>query len=126
MITEVYCTLQMEGLHNWANCPHEEVAYLRDDHRHVFHIKASVEVTHTDRDVEFIMLKHSIEEYLITNYFDPIIYMCNFGSMSCEMLAVELINRFNLVQCEVNEDGENGSVVYRDAGDYQSCSNVDD
>jgi len=112
MKTEVYCTLQVEALHNWANCPHEEVSYLRDPHRHVFHIKAYKEVSHDDRDVEFIMLKHQIEEYLIAKYFNSQKYICDFGSQSCEMIAVELINKFELSVCEVNEDNENGAVVY--------------
>ncbi|MCK5019409.1 MAG: hypothetical protein KAS32_20290, partial [Candidatus Peribacteraceae bacterium] len=66
--TEVYCTLQVEGTHSWPACPYEEVAYLRDDHRHIFHIKAHMQVNHDDRDVEFIILKHQIQEYLHQKY----------------------------------------------------------
>ena len=110
--TEVFCTLQLEGTHDWANCPFEEVAYLRDTHRHMFHIKATMVVTHDDRDVEFIMLKHAIEEYLIKKYFNSTTYLLEFKSMSCEMIASELINEFNLVRCEVSEDNESGAIVY--------------
>ena len=35
-----------------------------------------------------------------------------FNSMSCEMLANELIDEFDLYSCEVNEDGEGGAIVY--------------
>ena len=107
----VYCTLEIEGTHNWKDCPFPEVAYLRDDHRHVFHFKAFVDVEHSDRDVEFIMLKHEIEQYLTSKYYDETLRMCKFGSMSCEMLAIELIEKFDLCECEVSEDGENGSIV---------------
>lgn len=107
---EVFCTLQVEGTHNWPNCPFDEVAYLRDTHRHVFHIKAYKLVTHSDRDVEFIMLKHKIQDYLIDTYYtEP--NLCVFGAKSCEMIAEELINRFDLSRCEVSEDGENGAIV---------------
>jgi hypothetical protein len=34
-----------------------------------------------------------------------------FGAKSCEMIAIELINEFNLSRCEVNEDNENGAIV---------------
>ena len=111
MKTEVYCTLQVEGTHNWPNCPFDEVDYLRVPHRHVFHIKAYKEVTHSDRDVEFIMLKHEIQDYLNTIYYNRISRTCLFGAMSCEMIAVELIEEFELSRCEVNEDNENGAIV---------------
>ena len=111
---EVFCTLQVEGIHCWPKCPFDEVAYLRDPHRHMFHVKAHKYVTHSDRDVEFIMLKRQIVEYLIFKYADrdnedP--FMCTFGAMSCEMIAKELIDKFDLYKCEVSEDGENGAIV---------------
>lgn len=108
----VFCTLQIEGQHNWPSCPYEEVAYLRDLHRHVFHIKAHKHVNHDDRDIEFIILKHQISNYLRDAYWNSDLHMCDFGAKSCEMLAIELINEFDLDQCEVNEDNENGSIVY--------------
>jgi len=109
--TEVYCTLQIEGQHCWLKCPFAEVKYLRHPHRHLFHIKATKKVTHDDRDVEFILLKHKIENYFYEEYFDSDIQMMNFESMSCEMIAKELITKFNLLRCEVSEDGENGAIV---------------
>lgn len=36
----VYSRLKVEGIHNWRNCPIEEVSYLKDDHRHLFEIIA--------------------------------------------------------------------------------------
>ncbi len=120
--TEVFCTLHLEGTHSWPNCPYDEVDYLRDTHRHIFHIKAHKLVTHSDRDVEFIMLKHRIEAYLLTEYGREITHesgwticdnkrICEFGAMSCEMIAENLLDTFDLIQCEVSEDGENGSIV---------------
>ncbi len=118
MKTEVYCTLAIEGTHNWPDCPFDEVSYLRVSHRHMFHIKAYKEVTHSDRDVEFIMLKHQIETYMHQNYYVESASMLGvggpyhvFGAMSCEMIAEELINQFGLSRCEVNEDNENGAIV---------------
>ena len=113
MKTEVYCTLQVEGTHNWPGCPFEEVAYLRDPHRHMFHVKAYKEVFHDDRDVEFIMLKHEITTYLHQMYFDPMKHLLVFGSQSCEMIGNELLERFELSRVEVSEDNENGAIVTR-------------
>ena len=107
---EVYCTLQFEAVHSWPDCPIEEVKYLRDPHRHTFNIKAHVIVTHNDRDIEFIELKHKIAKYLKEKY--PSDVGCpDIGATSCEMLAQELIKEFDLSRCEVNEDNENGAVL---------------
>lgn len=108
-ISEVWCTLQFEGIHCWPECPFEEVAYLRSPHRHMFHIKAWKEVFHDDRDVEFIMLKHVMLAYLDGRFPNR-----NMGRTSCEMLARELIEKFDLKACEVSEDGENGAILYKD------------
>lgn len=110
MKTEVFCTLQIEGLHNWPSCPYLEVDYLTVPHRHVFHIKAYKEVFHDDRDQEFIMLKHMIQDHFKPYYSDAK-HMCDFGAMSCEMIARQLVELFRLTRCEVSEDGENGAVV---------------
>lgn len=116
---QVFCTLQVEGIHRWKDCPFDEVFFLRDFHRHLFHIKAYKTVTHSDRDVEFIMLKREIQDYLATMYTvqwgktitaqDRPLHL--FGDRSCEMIAKDLIEKFGLSQCEVNEDGENGAIV---------------
>jgi len=109
--TTVFCTTQLDGTHNWPECPFDEVAYLRDPHRHMFHIKATKIVTHTDRDTEFIMLKHQVIEYLRNKYYNNLMHCYEFGAMSCEMIASELFVEFGLIECEVSEDGENGATV---------------
>lgn len=109
--SEVYCAVDIEGIHNWENCPHKEVAYLKDPHRHLFKIKCYIDVEHNDRDVEFIIMKHQISDYFKKNYWDEFRKIHIFGSMSCEMIAAELIEEFDLSKCEVSEDGENGAIL---------------
>jgi len=109
--TTVFCTVQIEGTHRWEKCPFDDVAFLRHQHRHMFHIKAHKPVTHSDRDVEFILLKRKIITYLTTRYSNLNENCLDFGKNSCEMIARELVLEFNLSQCEVNEDGENGAIV---------------
>jgi hypothetical protein len=113
LLTTVIARTKIEGIHRWSGCPIEQVSYLRDYHRHMFHIEARVKVTHPDRDVEFIELAHKIEQHLLINYYDEKLRLCNFGDSSCEMIAEELMNAFNLNYCEVNEDNEGGAVVER-------------
>lgn len=114
-LTLVYAQVKIEGRHFWDSAP-VEVIYLRNPHRHIFHIKAAVQVKHDDRDVEFIMLGHRITAWLKMRY--PIYGfgaddMLDFGESSCEMIARELLDRFDLYSCEVSEDGENGAIVTR-------------
>ena len=103
----VVVTLQVEGTHSWPDCPIEAVSFLRNPHRHLFHIKAVKEVSHDDRDVEIIMLKRAMKHYLKDSYDG------DFCTMSCEMLAKDLILMFDLLNCEVLEDGENGAYLWK-------------
>jgi hypothetical protein len=109
--TEVYCSLSFEGTHNWPNCPYEDVKFLRDPHRHIFHVKAYKEVTHADRDIEFIRLKREIQQYLYQEYFVAKENYHILGAKSCEMIALELISKFKLSKCDVSEDLENGAIL---------------
>ena len=88
-----------------------EVAFLADKHRHMFHFTVACEVTHSDRDKEFIMLKRDVLEYINEEYYNEIARTCEFGSQSCEMLAEEILNKFNAEWVEVWEDNENGARV---------------
>lgn len=103
---EVFAHNEFEGIHAWLECPIEEVSFLRNDHRHIFHINSYKVVNHDDRQQEFIVLKHRIDEWLKRSYPDG-----HLGSTSCEMLAIRLIEAFDLSRCVVSEDGENGAEV---------------
>lgn len=106
----IFCTLEVEGLHHWSDCDIEEVSYLKNLHRHMFGITAYKSVTHSNRDIEFIKLKHEVKDYLCKYYQER--YEClNFGNMSCEDIAIKLIKDLDLIACEVTEDGENGAMV---------------
>jgi hypothetical protein len=104
--TEIFITLIHEALHCWPNA-FDEVSYLKDKHRHNFHIRMHKRVIHDDRDVEFIWWKHQVQKYLKTLPYD-------LGSTSCEMLAADLFDRFGCSQVEVSEDGELGAIVKED------------
>lgn len=114
ILTEVYSSFQIEGIHRWENCPIEEVKYLGDDHRHMFHFKVVAEVNHDDRDIEFIQFMHEVRDFILDTYYDHCWRCCYFGGKSCEMLAREIIDNFSHVEItrvEVSEDGENGAIL---------------
>lgn len=116
MKTYIIIRLNMEGFHYFENAGdiYPEVAFLANPHRHQFYFELKKEVFHDDRDVEFILFKREVESYLRNKYFDPILNALNFGPMSCEMIARELIGYFGLKSCSVFEDNENGAIIEDD------------
>jgi hypothetical protein len=110
--TNIIVKLTVEGFHNWPDAKTivPEMGFLSDRHRHIFHIECRKKVTHSDRDIEIIMFKRQIKEYLEIQYGSR---FCEFGAKSCEMLAAELLLQFGLEYCSVLEDGENGAEVIR-------------
>lgn len=116
--TNIVVNLQVEGLHAWPGVKDtqyvDKVGYLQYPHRHLFHIKCIKSVNHGDRDIEIIDFKHQINQYLLKRYASTINdKVCRFGNQSCEMIAEELLEKFQLESCEVLEDGENGAQVVR-------------
>ena len=71
MRTNVIAKLELEGLHNWPDAKKvfPEVGFLSDIHRHKWYITAKKKVNHDDRDIEFIMFKRDILEYLRSKYY---------------------------------------------------------
>jgi len=112
MKTEIIVTLAVDGIHKFpaAHQLFPEVAFLSYDHRHAFHFKIYKLVQHDDRDVEFIMFKRDVLQYL-NKYYDTELRCLNFGARSCEMLAKEIMLQFDCTQVEVWEDLENGARV---------------
>lgn len=70
------------GFHRWPEA-HEERAYLRDRHRHLFGIEAEVRVGHDDRAVEF----HDLQDMLRSWWGEG---TPDLGRSSCEDLARSL------------------------------------
>ena len=97
------------AIHSWPDCPIKEVSFLRNPHRHVFHVRMKKEVFHNDRDVEFINFKNKVDEFLKRAYHN-----IDIGSTSCEMLAKELAYGFDCFYVRVMEDNENGAEYTKD------------
>lgn len=126
MQKSIIVTVEFEGFHFYKDAP-KAVSFLADRHRHLFKVKAEIEVFHDDRELEFILVKRDLQ-----HLFLPVIAIReNCGS--CEMLATEIIEylltRWSIptalqsrlsrryphraITVEVWEDGENcGKVVY--------------
>ena len=102
----IWVTTSFEGFHKYTGAP-TEVSFLRNTHRHIFHLKVYIQVYHNDREIEFILFKRYIQN------LTGIILDLNYKS--CEMISDELYNKIiadypgRVIIIEVSEDGENGS-----------------
>lgn len=107
-------SFQKEGVHRYPAAQRDpklkEVSYLSEPHRHLFYYYVRLEVSHNDRDVEFIMFKRELEQLYREN-----ILMHDFKS--CEMMAEDLIYYIREkypkrdITVKVFEDDENGAVL---------------
>lgn len=102
---------QLEGIHRWKDAEEKEpeVDFLSFPHRHMFHFEIRKVVNHDDRDIEIILFKRAVMEYLIEKYGSP----CDFDTKSCEMLAQEVADKFECFSAQVMEDNENGALIQR-------------
>lgn len=107
MTTLISVSDQFESMHCWPEAP-EEVSFLRNLHRHVFHVNAEIEVKTDDRELEFIIVKRSLKKF-----YPPF----NAGRLSCEQMAKKIhdgligLFGFRNIRVCVFEDGENGAIV---------------
>jgi frataxin-like iron-binding protein CyaY len=115
----IWVTFRKEGIHKYpaaatdpalATGDEYDVSFLANEHRHIFHFRVWIGVTHNDRDIEFIQFKRWLEKL----YSDAILQL---DYKSCEMMSDDLYavisNKYpgREIWIEVSEDGENGSFI---------------
>ncbi len=101
----VWITDVFEGFHRWEDAP-DAVSFLRNMHRHLFHVKVGVLVIGLDREREFFLLKRKLSEKLDQ-------YRGQSFSSSCEIIATEILKFMDAEYVSVSEDKENGATVTR-------------
>jgi len=109
-------TFQREGIHKYPAALTEpalaDVSFLGYPHRHMFHFRVRIAVTHNDRDIEFIQFKRWLES-LYSGEQNTL----QLDYKSCEMIADELIETIAArypgrdMTIQVFEDGENGAIL---------------
>jgi len=117
--TFVYCTFQKEGYHyfpgadinpTYATGDEYDVGHLGLRHMHYFNFKVWVQVTHSNREIEFIQLRRWIENLYKTNSLE-------MDHQSCEMLAEALFTKLSArypgmeIRIDISEEGINGAYV---------------
>jgi len=117
----IWVTFRKEGIHcypaaatdpNLATGDYYDVSFLGTPHRHIFHFRVWLGVTHNDRDVEFIQFKRWLERLYSSEQG-----VLSLDYKSCEMMSDDLYAQISQkypdreVWIEVSEDGENGSFI---------------
>lgn len=117
----IWITFRKEGIHkypaaltdpNLATGDKYDVSFLGHPHRHIFHFRVWISVTHNDRDIEFIQFKRWLEEL-----YNGDQATLQLDYKSCEMMSDDLYDMISKkypnreVWIEVSEDGENGSFI---------------
>ena len=117
----IWVTFSKEGIHKYpaaltdpslATGDEYDVSFLGHPHRHIFHFRVWLSVTHNDRDVEFIQFKRWLEKLYSSNEG-----VLSLDYKSCEMMSDELYDTISQkypdreVWIEISEDGENGSFI---------------
>lgn len=102
----IFVTFTVDGFHKWSDAP-ERRAYLRDRHRHLFHVRVETQVEHDDREIEF----HDLLDDARANCPGG-----ELGDSSCEMigqrLGMYLSEKYRRpFRVAVSEDGEVGASV---------------
>jgi hypothetical protein len=107
-------SFQREGIHKYPAALEDpklaSVSFLGYPHRHIFHFRIRVSVTHNDRDIEFIMFKRELEAL-----YNDSLFLLDYKS--CEMIAEDLIEYISrtypgrYIEVGVSEDGENGAIL---------------
>ena len=115
----IWVTFRKEGMHKYpaaltdpalATGDEYDVSFLGYPHRHIFHFKVWIGVTHDDRDIEFIQFKRWLE-----NLYKEGTLQLDYKS--CEMMSGDLYDTISNkypgreIWIEVSEDGENGSFI---------------
>lgn len=117
--TRIFVTFQKEGIHKFpealtspqfATGDWDDVSFLGHPHRHIFHFRVEVPVSHSNRDIEFIQFKRWLER----QYNEEGTLTLDYKS--CEMMGEDLIEiihkkypHLEQIIVEVSEDGENGA-----------------
>ena len=118
---KICVTFQQEGIHRYpqaatdptlATGDWDDVSWLANDHRHIFHFTVKITVGHSDRDLEFIQEKRFMERLYGRGTLQ-------LDHKSCEMMAEDLYEKLaeryagsgRLIEISVFEDGENGAIL---------------
>ena len=110
--TYIRIRTEFEGFHCYpiASQIDPRIAFLEKEHRHMFKVEVKIGVTHLDRELEFFLVKWSLQDFIKGG---------NMNHKSCEMMATDILNDHLIpsyganryYEITVSEDGESDGIV---------------
>lgn len=114
MSTNTYIRVrtEFEGFHFYPNAGQIDprIKFLEYEHRHMFKVEVKISVTHTDRELEFFLVKWSLTNFLKES---------KMNHKSCEMIGFDILEKHLIplygpnryYEIVVSEDGESDGIV---------------
>lgn len=110
--TYIKVRTQFEGFHHYPNAGEidSRIKFLENDHRHIFKVEVKISVTHSDRELEFFLVKWKLNEFIAES---------QMNHKSCEMIASDILSQLFVeygndreFEVVVSEDGESDGMVH--------------
>jgi hypothetical protein len=109
--TYIKIRTEFEGYHFYPGAGEidSRIKFLENEHRHMFKVEVKISVTHLDRELEFFLVKWSLQDFIRSGKMDH---------KSCEMIATDILEQHLLprygeryYEIVVSEDGESDGIV---------------
>lgn len=111
MYSYIIVKTSFRGFHQYKDAP-DQVAFLKNLHRHDFIVEAKIEVKHDDRELEFFIEQSALDVLIAHTINEEDVGSCE---MAARALITEMLKdpkyRGRLIEVSVSEDGENRAVV---------------
>jgi len=110
--TYIRIRTEFEGFHFYpgAGKINPKIAFLEQEHRHMFKVEVKISVDHLDRELEFFLVKWALQDFIKSG---------NQNHKSCEMMATDILEQHLIpnygyhryYEITVSEDGESDGIV---------------
>lgn len=110
--TYIKVRTEFEGYHYYPGASEidSRIAFLEQEHRHMFKVEVKIGVTHLDRELEFFLVKWALIDFIKDG---------KMNHKSCEMIATDILNdhlipkygKNRYYEIVVSEDGESDGIV---------------
>ena len=110
-MTFIKVRTEFEGFHFYPNAGSIDarIQFLENSHRHMFKVEVKISVEHTDRELEFFLVKWALIEFIKSG---------NQNHKSCEMIGTDILQNHLLpsygeryYEIVVSEDGESDGII---------------
>lgn len=110
--TYIKVRTEFEGFHYYpsAGSIDPRIAFLENVHRHMFKVEVKISVQHTDRELEFFLVKWALNDFIKSG---------NMDHKSCEMIGTDILEKHLIplygdnryYEIVVSEDGESDGII---------------